>query len=132
MPPGAKNEPCPSRSLSRPETVLRKLSPQSRLIVTGQIGCGKTTLARKISARLGLAHLHIDDYCLCDVLDTYFVHLRTALLRGMVRPDDEKALVESAHALIEAHAQEYPGLAEYLGKFRYWSAPEPDGDGFLP
>lgn len=77
-------------------------------------------------------HLRIDDYCLCDVLDTYFVHLRTALLRGMVRPDDEKALVESAHALIEAHAQEYPGLAEYLAKFRYWNAPEQDDDGFLP
>jgi adenylate kinase family enzyme len=44
------------------ETALRELSPQSHLIVTGQIGCGKTTLARKISIRLGLAHLPIDDY----------------------------------------------------------------------
>jgi len=44
------------------ETVLRELSPESHLIVTGQIGCGKTTLARKISIRLGLVHLPIDDY----------------------------------------------------------------------
>jgi len=44
------------------ETVLRELSPESHLIVTGQIGCGKTTLARKISIRLGLAHLQLDDY----------------------------------------------------------------------
>jgi adenylate kinase family enzyme len=41
-------------------TVLPQLSPESRLIVTGQIGCGKTTLSRKISARLGLTHLQID------------------------------------------------------------------------
>ncbi len=44
------------------ETVLRQLSSESRLIVTGQIGCGKTALAREISTRLGLAHLQIDDY----------------------------------------------------------------------
>jgi adenylate kinase family enzyme len=30
--------------------------------VTGQIGCGKTTLSRKICACLGLTHLHLDDY----------------------------------------------------------------------
>jgi adenylate kinase family enzyme len=44
------------------ESVLRELSPGSHLIVTGQIGCGKTTLARKIAVRLGLAYLAIDDY----------------------------------------------------------------------
>jgi hypothetical protein len=76
--------------------------------------------------------LRIDDYCLCDVLDTYFVHLRTALLRGLVRPQDEKERVDAAHALIESHREEHPGLGEYLGKFGYWSAPDPDGDGFLP
>jgi adenylate kinase family enzyme len=42
------------------KTVLTHLSAQSRLIVTGQIGCGKTTLSRAISARLGLTHLPID------------------------------------------------------------------------
>ena len=41
-------------------TVLTQLSPESRLIVTGQIGCGKTTLSREISTRLGLTHLQID------------------------------------------------------------------------
>ena len=43
-------------------TVLTQLSPESRLIVTGQIGCGKTTLSREISTRLGLTHLQIDDF----------------------------------------------------------------------
>ena len=44
------------------ETVLKQLSSDSRLIVTGQIGCGKTTLAKEISTRLGLTHLAIDDF----------------------------------------------------------------------
>jgi adenylate kinase family enzyme len=44
------------------QTILTHLSPESRLIVTGQIGCGKTTLSRAICARLGLAHLEIDVY----------------------------------------------------------------------
>ena len=44
------------------ETILKQLSSNSRLIVTGQIGCGKTTLARKISTRLALTHLEIDAF----------------------------------------------------------------------
>lgn len=75
--------------------------------------------------------LRIDDYCLCDVLDTYFVHLRFAVLRGKVRPDDEHGLVEEAKRVVEAHVEEYPGLAEYLEKFRYWEPPGPDDEGML-
>jgi len=44
------------------ETVMKNLSHESRLIVTGQIGCGKTTLAKEIRRRLGLTCLHIDDF----------------------------------------------------------------------
>ena len=44
------------------ETVLRELPPKSHLIMTGQIGCGNTTLARKISIRLSMVYLPIDDY----------------------------------------------------------------------
>jgi len=75
--------------------------------------------------------LRIDDYCLCDVLDTYFVHLRLAVLRGKVRAEDEHERVTEAHQVIEAHVAEYPGLAEYLEKFRYWAAPGADDDGML-
>lgn len=42
------------------ETFLKQLSSDSRLIVTGQIGCGKTTLASKVSTLLRLTHLEID------------------------------------------------------------------------
>ena len=75
--------------------------------------------------------LRIDDYCLCDVLDTYFVHLRLAVLRGKVRADEEHERVEEAHKLIEAHVEEYPGLSEYLEKFRYWTPSGADDDGML-
>jgi len=76
-------------------------------------------------------HPRIDDYCLCDVLDTYFVHLRLAVLRGLVKPEDEHGVVEAARALAAAHVEEYAGLEEYLEKFRYWTPPDPEGDGFL-
>lgn len=75
--------------------------------------------------------LRIDDYCACDVLDTYFVHLRLAVLRGLVPPEDEHGIVEEAREVVASHVGEFPGLEEYLDKFRYWSAPDPDGDGFL-
>lgn len=75
--------------------------------------------------------LRIDDYCLCDVLDTYFVHLRLAVLRGRVRPEDEHTLVADARKLVESHVEEYPGLSEYLDKFRFWEAPDPESDGLL-
>ena len=44
------------------ETVLKHLQYDSRLIITGQIGCGKSTLARDISSRSGITHLAIDDF----------------------------------------------------------------------
>ncbi|MCL2641679.1 MAG: hypothetical protein FWD53_12595 [Phycisphaerales bacterium] len=44
------------------ETVLKSLSPTPCLIITGQIGCGKTTLAKKLSHHLNLPHLHLDDF----------------------------------------------------------------------
>ena len=75
--------------------------------------------------------LRIDDYCLCDALDTYFVHLRLAVLRGKVRPEDEHGLVERARAVIEASCTEHPGLGEYLDKFAYWTPPADDAAGFL-
>jgi len=75
--------------------------------------------------------LRIDDYCLCDALDTYFVHLRLAVLRGLVRPEDEHGIVASARDLVASCVGEYPGLSEYLEKFRYWTPPDSEDDGFL-
>jgi adenylate kinase family enzyme len=44
------------------DALLGDLSHDSHVIVTGQIGCGKTALAKRMSARFDLTHLHIDEF----------------------------------------------------------------------
>ncbi|MCB9496996.1 MAG: 3'-5' exonuclease [Fibrobacteria bacterium] len=77
-------------------------------------------------------HERIDDYCICDALDTYFVHLRLAVLRGIVPSAAEHGLVEQAREVVRTSLAEHPGLAGYLERFRFWEPPDPEGDGFLP
>lgn len=62
----------------------------------------------------------ISDYCLHDVLDTYFVFLRTRVLMGHVSIDREQEIVESARAFIESRAESVPALREYLDAFGRW------------
>jgi predicted PolB exonuclease-like 3'-5' exonuclease len=76
-------------------------------------------------------HQRIDDYCMCDALDTYFVFLRTRVLSGHLTLDEERGLVERARRWVETAAEENPALAEYLANFRLWEAPTDDGDPFL-
>jgi predicted PolB exonuclease-like 3'-5' exonuclease len=56
----------------------------------------------------------INDYCLCDALDTYFVFLRTRVLTGDLTPEQEAALVARARELLRAKSAEVPALARYL------------------
>lgn len=56
----------------------------------------------------------INDYCLCDTLDTYFVFLRTRVITGDIGPDQETELVAKAKALLEAKTGEFPTLRRYL------------------
>lgn len=56
----------------------------------------------------------INDYCLCDTLDTYFVFLRTRIFTGDISPDQEAELVSKAKELLEAKAAEFPVLRRYL------------------
>jgi hypothetical protein len=74
----------------------------------------------------------IDDYCMCDALDTYFVFLRTRVLLGQVDIARERQLVDHARAWITEAAARSLALAEYLRNFRYWDPPAEDGDAFLP
>ncbi len=73
----------------------------------------------------------IDNYCMCDVLDTYFVFLRTRVLGGDLTLEYEHKLVEKARAWIEKAAAENPALTEYLAHFKFWNKPGPDDDPFL-
>lgn len=56
----------------------------------------------------------VNDYCLCDTLDTYFVFLRTRVLTGDIDAEREAELVSQARALLEAKTAEFPVLRKYL------------------
>jgi hypothetical protein len=56
----------------------------------------------------------INDYCLCDTLDTYFVFLRTRVLTGDLASDQEQELVRSAREFLNSKVGEFPALSEYL------------------
>jgi predicted PolB exonuclease-like 3'-5' exonuclease len=59
----------------------------------------------------------INDYCLCDTLDTYFVFLRSRVLTGDLTSERETALVERARDFLESKAAETPMLKEYLSNW---------------
>ncbi|VTU00640.1 polysaccharide biosynthesis protein : Polysaccharide biosynthesis protein OS=Pirellula staleyi (strain ATCC 27377 / DSM 6068 / ICPB 4128) GN=Psta_1385 PE=4 SV=1: DNA_pol_B_exo2 [Gemmataceae bacterium] len=56
----------------------------------------------------------VNDYCLCDTLDTYFVFLRTRVLTGEIDPDQEAQLVARAREFLAAKCSEFPVLRKYL------------------
>lgn len=65
----------------------------------------------------------INDYCRCDVLDTYFAFLRTAVLVGWISLEREQKLVEKTHRWLENHAEDQPAYQQYLNNWGDWSSP---------
>lgn len=68
----------------------------------------------------------IEDYCLGDAMDTYFVFLRTLVLRGVIDLERERALVEAAKLEMEKKQAESGNFTSYLAAFRYWDPAEFD------
>lgn len=62
----------------------------------------------------------VNDRCLCDALDTYFVFLRTRVLTGDITTEQEAKLVAGAQALLRAKLVEAPVLRRYLDN---WTEP---------
>ena len=61
----------------------------------------------------------INDYCRCDVLDTYFVFLRTRVLIGELALDKEQELIAAAKSWLEERAADLgrlPSLSRPLGR----------------
>lgn len=56
----------------------------------------------------------INDYCRCDVLDTYFVFLRSRVLLGKITLDEEKALIEETHAWLAEQSKTVSVYEKYL------------------
>lgn len=71
----------------------------------------------------------INSYCRCDVLDTYFVFLRTRVLLGKITLDTERMLVQEAKTWLESKADEIPVYREYLDNWGEWHPPEMSGPG---
>lgn len=65
----------------------------------------------------------IEDYCRCDVLDTYFVFLRTRVLMGYLTLSDEQRLVDSVKYWLEERADSCEGYRIYLEKWGRWTNP---------
>ena len=65
----------------------------------------------------------ISDYCRCDVLDTYFVFLRTQALLGKLTIEDESKRVEQTKAWIEARSESCEAYATYLQHWNDWLNP---------
>jgi predicted PolB exonuclease-like 3'-5' exonuclease len=64
----------------------------------------------------------INDYCMFDTLDTYFVFLRTRILAGEITSEEEGELVRRAHDWLTAKVDEVPALRRYLDN---WGPSEP-------
>ena len=74
----------------------------------------------------------IDDYCICDALDTYFVFLRTLVLQGKLTIAEESERVQQAHEKILTALETYPALQDYVDQFTFWEPVEDDADPFIP
>ena len=66
----------------------------------------------------------IVDYCRCDVLDTYFVFLRSRVLLGRLSLEDEQKIVDETKAWLEERADQQPGFKHYLEHWGDWVAAE--------
>ena len=65
----------------------------------------------------------INDYCRCDVLDTYFVFLRSRVLLGKLPLDEEQRIVEETKNWLEQEQESHPSYAHYLQHWGDWQPP---------
>jgi hypothetical protein len=56
----------------------------------------------------------INDYCMFDTLDTYFVFLRTRVMTGDLGPEQEDETIQRAREFLRSKTGELPALGRYL------------------
>ncbi len=56
----------------------------------------------------------ISEYCRCDVLDTYFVFLRSMLVMGKITPEQESLHAESVREMLRNQIEQHPSYQLYL------------------
>jgi len=65
----------------------------------------------------------INDYCRCDVLDTYFVFLRTQVLLGKLTRDEEQGLIAETKEWLTRKSTDLPAYQHYLARWGDWYDP---------
>jgi hypothetical protein len=65
----------------------------------------------------------INEYCRCDVLDTYFVFLRTRVLIGQLALADEQQIIVETKRCLEQKAPQAAGYRTYLEHWGDWPNP---------
>ncbi len=65
----------------------------------------------------------INDYCRCDVLDTYFVFLRTRVMLGELSLDREQEMIAQTRRWLEERADQVPAYRTYLDRWGDWKNP---------
>lgn len=66
----------------------------------------------------------INDYCRCDVLDTYFVFLRTRVLLGQLPLDEEQVIVKETKDWLQSQRESNAAYDEYLNNWGDWKSPD--------
>lgn len=67
--------------------------------------------------------LEINDYCRCDVLDTYFVFLRASVLTGRLALEDEREKVDQTKQWLEERVDTSQAYQTYLSEWGDWINP---------
>ena len=62
----------------------------------------------------------INDYCRCDVLDTYFVFLRSQVLTGALSLEKEQGIVAETKDWLSERAASSPAFFHYLEHWGDW------------
>ncbi|MEN6405776.1 MAG: 3'-5' exonuclease [Thermoguttaceae bacterium] len=70
----------------------------------------------------------INDYCRCDVLDTYFVFLRTRVLLGQLTLEAEQRLIAETRTWLESRVDGSAAYRLYLDHWGDWSNPWPPSE----
>ena len=70
-------------------------------------------------------HIGISNYCRCDVLDTYFVFLRSQTLTGKWPLEHEEKLVADAKVWLEDRLDTCDAYGEYMEHWEEWISPWP-------
>jgi hypothetical protein len=65
----------------------------------------------------------INDYCRCDVLDTYFVFLRSRVLVGKLSLSDEQQRIAATKEWLAERAESEAAYRIYLDRWGDWENP---------